>query len=113
LTKIHESGGFLLNPLFVLVLGTVFIGFLFKDFFLGAGSTSFGNSLILLPSFSFLIEVELLSYSLKIFLFIFFTFIALGVYPYFIFKIIGSCNRFFNFFYLKKGFEYFYFFNFK
>lgn len=113
LNVIHESSGFLLNPLSILILGTVFIGFFFKDFFLGVGSASFGNFLILLPSFSFLIEVELLFYSLKFFLFIFFTFIALGIYPYFIFKSLSYFNSFLNYFYFKKGFEYFYFFNFK
>jgi NADH-ubiquinone oxidoreductase chain 5 len=41
----HEPGIFMLLPLMLLVLGAIFVGFIFKDMFVGLGSDFFGNLL--------------------------------------------------------------------
>jgi NADH:ubiquinone oxidoreductase subunit 5 (subunit L)/multisubunit Na+/H+ antiporter MnhA subunit len=41
----HEPSLFMMIPLFTLAFGSIFAGFFFKEFFLGLGSPSFGNSI--------------------------------------------------------------------
>jgi NADH-ubiquinone oxidoreductase chain 5 len=50
-------------PLFILSIGSIFIGFLFKDMFIGMGSTFFGNSIFVLNVN--LIEAEFLDPIIK------------------------------------------------
>lgn len=120
---IHESDMILLFPLVVLVFGTIFIGFIFKDFFLGVGSDSFSDFIFMFPSYSFFIETELLYYKQKIFLFVFFIFFSIGFFFlllnfsknfFSIFSQIKNLNlALFNIFYNKAGFEFFLFLNIK
>ncbi len=52
-SDIHESGLSITLPLFVLILGSVFSGFLFKDSLIGYHYTEFlGSSILLLKQFS-------------------------------------------------------------
>ena len=46
----HESGFKMSFPLFILAIASIFIGYLFKDAFIGLGSSFFGNSIFILPS---------------------------------------------------------------
>jgi NADH:ubiquinone oxidoreductase subunit 5 (subunit L)/multisubunit Na+/H+ antiporter MnhA subunit len=41
----HEPSLYMLIPLFLLAFGSIFAGFFFKEFFLGLGTPSFGNSI--------------------------------------------------------------------
>jgi NADH-ubiquinone oxidoreductase chain 5 len=41
----HEPSFIMLVPLLVLVLGAIFVGYIFKDMFVGLGSDFFGNIL--------------------------------------------------------------------
>nr|YP_009048885.1 NADH dehydrogenase subunit 5 [Wildemania schizophylla]AID57255.1 NADH dehydrogenase subunit 5 [Wildemania schizophylla] len=63
--NIHESPTFLLVPLILLSIASVFIGFLSKDLFVGIGSDFWGNSINMLPLSSNLLEVEFMSIFLK------------------------------------------------
>jgi NADH-ubiquinone oxidoreductase chain 5 len=47
-------------PLFILSIGSIFLGYLFKDMFIGMGSTFFGNSIYVLSENVNLIEAEFL-----------------------------------------------------
>lgn len=47
-------------PLFLLALGAIVVGFLFKDIFIGLGSTFFGNSIFVLNDHINLIQAEFL-----------------------------------------------------
>ena len=52
-SAIHESGLSITLPLAILILGSIFSGFLFKDFLIGHHYTEFwGNSILLLKKFS-------------------------------------------------------------
>ena len=54
----HEANMFVMIPLFILALFSIFFGFIFSDIFLGVGSDFFGNSLFLHPNHVSLIETE-------------------------------------------------------
>jgi NADH-ubiquinone oxidoreductase chain 5 len=36
-------------PLFILAIASIFIGYIFRDAFIGLGSSFFGNSIMILP----------------------------------------------------------------
>lgn len=55
----------MLIPLIFLALGSIFVGYLTKDIFIGAGTSFWGNSIFILPNNSNLIEVEGLSLLIK------------------------------------------------
>ena len=46
----HESPWKMSLPLFILAFASIFIGYFFKDAFIGLGSNFFGNSIFVLPS---------------------------------------------------------------
>ena len=56
----HESSGLIIFSLFVLSLGSIFSGFMLKDFFIGVGSIFLGNSIFILPKHLNLYEAEFL-----------------------------------------------------
>lgn len=60
LIKIRESSYLMTVPLLVLTIGSLFVGFLGKDFFVGAGTNFWGSSIFILPDHSFFIEAEFL-----------------------------------------------------
>lgn len=59
----HESPIAMALPLFILSIGSIFIGYVFKDMFLGVGTTFFGNSIFVLDVN--IIEAEFLSPIIK------------------------------------------------
>lgn len=59
----HESDLFVIVPLIVLSLFSIFFGYIFSDFFVGMGTEYFGNSLFIHPNNISLIEAE---YSLNL-----------------------------------------------
>jgi len=48
--KSHESPWRMSLPLFILAFASIFIGYIFKDAFIGLGSNFFGNSIFIMPS---------------------------------------------------------------
>ena len=65
LNKVHESEILMILPLIILALGSIFIGFLTKDFFIGFGTDFWGNSIFTLPKNLFFIEAEFLPIFIK------------------------------------------------
>lgn len=65
LNQIHESSFLMIFPLVILALGSIFIGFLTKDFFVGLGSDFWHTSIFILPNNIFFVEAEFLSVDLK------------------------------------------------
>nr|QNM39521.1 NADH dehydrogenase subunit 5 [Gelidiella fanii] len=62
---IHESNWIILTPLFLLALGSIFIGYIAKDLFIGFGTNFWGTSIFNLPIRSIQIEAEFLEAKLK------------------------------------------------
>ena len=54
----HESDKFIIIPLIILSLFSIFFGFICSDMFTGIGSDFFGNSLFIHPNNIILIEAE-------------------------------------------------------
>ena len=54
----HESNYFVIIPLLVLALFSIFFGYLFSDLFVGVGSDFFANSLFIHPNNISIIEAE-------------------------------------------------------
>jgi NADH-ubiquinone oxidoreductase chain 5 len=52
-------------PLFILAIGSIFVGYLGKDIFIGPGSTFFTHSIYVLPNHITLINAEFLSPIIK------------------------------------------------
>ena len=65
LDSTHESSFLMILPLFILSLGSIFIGFLTKDFFIGTGSDFWGTSIFIFPINNFFIEAEFLPIPVK------------------------------------------------
>ncbi len=71
LSNAHESSVIMLIPLFVLGLGSIFIGFLFKDLFLGLGVDTWNTSLFQLTTHISYFDSEFLDFKIKLIPFIF------------------------------------------
>jgi NADH-ubiquinone oxidoreductase chain 5 len=67
----HESSIIMLIPLFILGIGSIFIGFLFKDLFLGLGVDTWNTSLFQLVTHISYFESEFLDFEIKLIPFIF------------------------------------------
>nr|YP_010199553.1 NADH dehydrogenase subunit 5 [Crassiphycus birdiae]UAD89411.1 NADH dehydrogenase subunit 5 [Crassiphycus birdiae] len=63
--KSHEPSLLMLTPLIILGFGSIFIGYLGRDLFIGLGTDFWKSSIIILPSNSYFIEAEWLSINLK------------------------------------------------
>lgn len=63
--KVHEVSNFILYALTLLALGSIFIGYLFKDLFVGIGTPFWGNSIFILPQ-NYLVDYEFLSAKIKL-----------------------------------------------
>ncbi len=61
----HESPLPMTIPLFILSFGSIFIGYLSRDMFVGMGSDFWGNALFTLPSKQYTLESEWLDASVK------------------------------------------------
>nr|WQF69694.1 NADH dehydrogenase subunit 5 [Ceramothamnion sp.] len=57
-SNIAESSLFITLPLLLLILGSIFIGYLTKDFFVGFGTPSWNSVLFSFPNHAFFIESE-------------------------------------------------------
>jgi len=62
----HEPTIFMYFPFIVLIFGSIFFGFFFKDMFIGLGTSFLGNPLFVLPINSFSIEGEFLPTYIKL-----------------------------------------------
>nr|YP_009541964.1 NADH dehydrogenase subunit 5 [Synarthrophyton chejuense]AYR06634.1 NADH dehydrogenase subunit 5 [Synarthrophyton chejuense] len=60
INNVHESSFFMVLPLILLAFGSIFIGFLTKDFFIGLGTDFWGSSILILPYNLVFIEAEFL-----------------------------------------------------
>lgn len=65
LLHVHESTSLMLIPLLVLGFGSIFIGYLTKDLFVGPGTHFWGNAIFILPYHNISIESEWISVLLK------------------------------------------------
>ena len=66
----HESPWPMTLPLFLLSFGSLFIGYLTKDMFIGMGSDFWGNAIFILPSKHYMLDSEWLSTFVKMIPFI-------------------------------------------
>nr|YP_009589043.1 NADH dehydrogenase subunit 5 [Corallina ferreyrae]QBL75559.1 NADH dehydrogenase subunit 5 [Corallina ferreyrae] len=65
LNKIHESSFLMYFPLVALAIGSLFIGFLTKDFFIGPGTSFWNSAIFTLPMNSVYFEAEFLPTGIK------------------------------------------------
>ena len=65
LNDIHETSFLMSFPLILLSIGSIFIGYLMRDFFIGMGIDSWGTSVFILPDNLNFVEAESLSYVMK------------------------------------------------
>ena len=63
---IHDLPKIMGYPLFILVFGSIFIGFLMKDMVIGAGTNFWGNALFVLPENLVIFDAEFLPVSVKL-----------------------------------------------
>nr|YP_010888156.1 NADH dehydrogenase subunit 5 [Fushitsunagia catenata]WJJ67933.1 NADH dehydrogenase subunit 5 [Fushitsunagia catenata] len=61
ISTVHESSGIILFPLVLLGLGSIFIGYLTKDLFIGLGTDFLKSSVLMLPEHSAFVEAEWLN----------------------------------------------------
>lgn len=54
----HESPWQMTVPLFILSIGSIFVGYLFRDMYIGLGSSFFGNAIWVLPQNYLMVEAE-------------------------------------------------------
>ena len=94
INKIHESEFLMIFPLVILTFGSIFIGYLTKDFFIGLGNDFWNNSIFVLPIHLFYLEAEFLPTKIKWLPFI------LSMIGIFIASFINIFN--YNFFYFNK-----------
>ena len=62
---IHESSFLMSFPLIILGIGSLFVGYVAKDLFIGLGTDFWGTSILVLPNHSNFIEAEWLPTSVK------------------------------------------------
>jgi NADH-ubiquinone oxidoreductase chain 5 len=61
----HENPGQMSIPLVILAVGAIFVGYFFRDAFIGLGSDFFGNSIYVNPSNINSAEAEFISPLIK------------------------------------------------
>lgn len=61
----HESDTFILVPLVLLAIGSIFSGFIFKDIFIGLGSDGLRNSIYIKETHLSLLDAEFIPYYFK------------------------------------------------
>jgi NADH-ubiquinone oxidoreductase chain 5 len=64
--NVHESSFFICFPLFILSLGSIFIGYLTKDMFIGLGSNFFNNAIFNLNSNIIALNGEFMPFYIKL-----------------------------------------------
>lgn len=65
INDIHESSSLMIVPLLLLSIGSLFIGFITKDFFIGLGTDFWGNSIFVYPINIVNLEAEFLPVMIK------------------------------------------------
>lgn len=65
LSSVHESSWLIILPLVILTLGSIFIGYLTRDIFIGFGSDFWGSSIFIFPYNSYNLEAEWLTIIIK------------------------------------------------
>lgn len=109
----HESNLFMMLPLFLLAFGSIFIGFIAKDLFLGMGVDTWNNSLFQLITHNSSIEAEFLPFYIKLIPFIFSmlgVLLSVALYNFFEIKFINliiykNLYYFYSFFNKKWYFD--------
>jgi len=76
---IHESTVLMVLPLLILFCGSLFIGYLYSDFFIGLGNVFLSFILVVFPYSSFLFETDLIWVDLKIFIFVSLLLVSFGL----------------------------------
>lgn len=81
---VHDAPPMMALPLILLVFGSIFFGYIFKDLMIGLGSDFWGNAIFVLPSHINIIDAEFIPTLIK-FIPFFFTIFALffGFFIYF------------------------------
>ena len=106
ISSAHESSIIMLIPLFILGIGSIFIGFLFKDLFLGLGVDTWNISLFQLVTHISYFESEFLDFKIKLIPFIFSIsglFLAICIYQIFE-KKFSSLSIYKNIYYIYTFF---------
>ena len=62
----HEPGFVMILPLILLVLGSIFIGFISKDMFIGLGTSFWGNAIYIHPLHLSILDSEFIAYYIKL-----------------------------------------------
>jgi NADH-ubiquinone oxidoreductase chain 5 len=62
----HEANIFMLIPLIILAFGSIFIGYITRDMFIGLGTNFWGNSLFILPQHITFLDSEFIPYHIKL-----------------------------------------------
>ena len=97
--NLHECSFTMIIPLFLLSIGSIFIGYLSKDLIIGLGSDFWGNTLFYLPNKVNILVAEFIPFKVKILPVIFSlfgTFFALFLYLYlkkFLYNLILLSNN--------------------
>jgi len=63
--NVHESPFLIILPLIILAMGSIFVGHLTRDLFIGFGTDFWGSSIFILPQHSNILEAEWLPTSIK------------------------------------------------
>nr|AXF36250.1 NADH dehydrogenase subunit 5 [Gracilariopsis tenuifrons] len=63
--KSHEPSLYMLLPLIILGFGSIFVGYLTKDLFIGLGTNFWNSAILILPNHSYFIEAEWLKITTK------------------------------------------------
>jgi NADH-ubiquinone oxidoreductase chain 5 len=66
LKKAHEPNFAMYFPFIILIFGSIFIGYIFKDMFIGLGTSFWGNSIFILPKNIISIDAEFLPIYIKL-----------------------------------------------
>lgn len=65
ISKSHEPSSYMLFPLIFLGFGSIFVGYLTKDLFIGLGTDFWNSSILILPNHSYFIEAEWVDVTIK------------------------------------------------
>ena len=63
--NVHDAPPMMALPLILLVFGSIFFGYIFKDLMIGLGSDFWGNAIFVLPSHINIIEAEFIPTLIK------------------------------------------------
>lgn len=66
LNHVHDAPIIMAIPLIILALGSIFVGYFFKDMIIGLGTSFWGNSIFTLPQNLILIDSEFIPYHIKL-----------------------------------------------